>query len=87
MHDFLIPELGRVSPYGVYDLTQNEAWVSVGIDHDTPAFAVESIRRWWWSMGQPVVPQRDSVADHGRCGRQQWLSTPTVEARVAETGG
>ena len=54
VHDFLIPELGRVSPYGVYDLTQNEAWVSVGIDHDTAAFAVESIRRWWWSMGQPV---------------------------------
>ena len=45
VHDFLIPELGRVSPYGVYDLTQNEAWVSVGIDHDTAAFAVESIRR------------------------------------------
>ena len=56
VHDFLIPELGRVSPYGVYDLTQNEAWVSVGIDHDTAAFAVESIRRWWWSMGQPVYP-------------------------------
>jgi transposase len=56
VHDFLIPELGRVSPYGVYDLAQNEAWVSVGIDHDTAAFAVESIRRWWWSMGQPVYP-------------------------------
>ena len=47
-----------LSPYGVYDLTQNEAWVSVGIDHDTAAFAVESIRRWWWSMGQPVYPTR-----------------------------
>ena len=56
VHDFLIPELGRVSPYGVYDLAQNEAWVSVGIDHDTAAFAVESIRRWWWSMGHPVYP-------------------------------
>jgi hypothetical protein len=56
VHDFLIRELGRVSPYGVYDLAQNEAWVSVGIDHDTAAFAVESIRRWWWSMGQPVYP-------------------------------
>jgi len=57
VHDFLIPELGRVSPYGVYDLAQNEAWVSVGTDHDTAAFAVESIRRWWWSMGQPVYPE------------------------------
>jgi hypothetical protein len=56
VHDFLIRELGRVSPYGVYDLAQNEAWVSVGIDHDTAAFAVESIRRWWWSMGQAVYP-------------------------------
>src|SRR5712692_8829919 len=56
VHDFLIPELGRVSPYGVYDLANNEAWVSVGIDHDTAAFAVESIRRWWWSMGHPLYP-------------------------------
>ena len=56
VHDFLIPELGRVSPYGVYDLAQNEAWVSVGVDHDTSAFAVESIRRWWRSMGQPRYP-------------------------------
>jgi transposase len=56
-HDFIIRELGRVSPYGVYDLAQNEAWVSVGVDHDTAAFAVESIRRWWWSMGYPVYPQ------------------------------
>ena len=54
VHDFLIPELGRVSPYGVYDMAQNEAWVSVGVDHDTAAFAVESIRRWWQSMGQPL---------------------------------
>ena len=56
MHDFIIPELGRVSPYGVYDLAANEAWVSVGVDHDTAAFAVESIRRWWRSMGQPLYP-------------------------------
>jgi len=53
-HDFIIRELGRVSPYGVYDLGQNEAWVSVGVDHDTASFAVESIRRWWWSMGYAV---------------------------------
>ena len=57
VHDFLIPGLGRVSPYGVYDLGQNEAWVSVGTDHDTAAFAVESIRRWWLSMGKPLYPE------------------------------
>lgn len=56
-HDFIIRELGRVSPYGVYDLSQNDAWVSVGVDHDTAAFAVESIRRWWWTMGYAVYPK------------------------------
>ena len=57
VHDFLIPELGRATPYGVYDLARNTGWVSVGVDHDTAAFAVESIRRWWQSMGQPVYPK------------------------------
>jgi hypothetical protein len=52
VHDFVIPELGRVSPYGVYDLQHNTGWVNVGTDHDTSAFAVASIRRWWLSMGQ-----------------------------------
>ena len=56
VHDFVIPELGRASPYGVYDLAQNTGWVSVGIDHDTAAFAVESIRRWWYRLGQTVYP-------------------------------
>jgi len=56
VHDFLIPELGRVSPYGVYDLAHNAGWVSVGTDHDTAAFAVESIRRWWRGMGEALYP-------------------------------
>jgi Rhodopirellula transposase DDE domain len=56
MHDFVIDELGRASPYGVYDVAANEAWVSVGTDHDTAAFAVESIRRWWATMGQELYP-------------------------------
>ena len=47
VHDFLIKELGRAVPYGVYDLANNAGWVSVGIDHDTAAFAVQTIRRWW----------------------------------------
>jgi transposase len=57
VHDFVIPELGRANPYGIYDLAHNTGWVSVGVDHDTAAFAVESIRRWWQSMGQPVYPR------------------------------
>jgi hypothetical protein len=61
MHDFVIDELGRVSPYGVYDVASNEAWVSVGTDHDTGAFAVESIRRWWTTMGQPLYPDATRI--------------------------
>jgi DNA-binding phage protein len=56
VHDFMIPELGKVAPYGIYDLTHNLGWVNVGIDHDTATFAVESIRRWWYSMGRPLYP-------------------------------
>jgi Rhodopirellula transposase DDE domain len=53
VHDFEIrqPDKGKVAPYGVYDMGRNEGWVSVGVDHDTAAFAVESIRRWWRQMG------------------------------------
>jgi len=56
VHDFLIksPAGGKAIPYGVYDLHRNEGWVSVGIDHDTATFAVQSIRRWWQRMGRPV---------------------------------
>ena len=57
VHDFVIPQLGRVAPYGVYDVTPNAGWVSVGVDHDTAAFAAQSIRRWWESMGREAYPQ------------------------------
>jgi len=57
VHDFVIRELGRATPYGIYDLAQNAGWVSVGVDHDTSAFAVQSIRRWWYSMGRSTYPQ------------------------------
>jgi len=56
VHDFPQPELGRVSPYGVYDLAANAGWVSVGIDHDTAAFAVATIRRWWERTGRARYP-------------------------------
>jgi len=54
VHDFRIPELGKAIPYGVYDLTRNAGWVSVGIDHDTARFAVRTIGRWWQKMGRPL---------------------------------
>ena len=56
VHDFIDKDLGKAIPYGVYDLASNAAWVSVGIDHDTPEFAVESIARWWRSMGKKAYP-------------------------------
>ena len=57
VHDFEDKQLGKVAPYGIYDLTHNEAWVNVGTDHDTSAFAVESIRRWWHLMGKERYPE------------------------------
>ncbi|HET9582764.1 MAG TPA: ISAzo13 family transposase [Bradyrhizobium sp.] len=56
VHDFLIKELGRAVPYGIYDLASNTGWVSVGINHDTAAFAVQTIRRWWQKVGRLRYP-------------------------------
>jgi len=56
VYDFPIKELGRVTPYGVYDLAANAGWVSVGLDHDTAAFAVATLRRWWEERGQQCYP-------------------------------
>lgn len=61
VHDFLIPANGKAVPYGVYDLTRNEGWVSVGIDHDTASFAVHTIRRWWRVMGRQVYPDTTAL--------------------------
>jgi transposase len=68
VHDFLIKSKGKAIPYGVYDLTRDEGWVNVGIDHDTAAFAVNSIRRWWTTMGRRAYPKGRSLlitADSG----------------------
>jgi hypothetical protein len=68
VHDFKIPELGRASPYGVYDIAGNTGWVSVGIDHDTASFAVNAIRRWWQTMGQARYPDARSLLINADCG-------------------
>jgi transposase len=57
VHDFPDDDLGKAIPYGVFDMTGNEAWVSVGKDHDTSAFAVASIRQWWKTMGRGAYPE------------------------------
>ena len=59
--DFLDKRLGKVTPAGVYDLTYNEGWVSVGIDHNTSPFVTETIRRWWCEMGKPLYPDADNL--------------------------
>jgi len=68
VHDFIDPELGKVAPYGVYDLTTNTGWVNVGIDHDTAEFAVESIRRWWREMGEAAYPSARRLLITADCG-------------------
>ena len=68
VHDFIDPELGKVNPYGVYDITANEGWVSVGIDHDTAEFAVQTIRRWWLEMGRPLYPKAKRLLITADCG-------------------
>ena len=68
VHDLVILEQGRAAPYGVYDIGANTGWVSVGVDHDTASFAVETIRRWWYGMGKAVYPQAGQIlitADSG----------------------
>ena len=67
-HDFVIPELGRAAPYGVYDIADNSAWVRVGTDADTASFAVESIRRWWEKMGRPRYPTATKLTITADCG-------------------
>ena len=68
VHDFAIPELGKVAPYGVYDIAANAGWINLGINHDTAAFAVESIRRWWKELGQARYHQAKRLLITADCG-------------------
>jgi transposase len=90
VYDFVIPGLGRVTPYGVYDLARNAGWVNVGTDHDTAAFAVESIRRWWRSMGRAHYPWAKSLlitADGGGSnGSRVRLWKLELQRLASETG-
>ena len=68
VHDFPDPKMKKAIPYGVYDLTRNEGWVSVGIDHDTARFATASIKRWWRKMGRKRYPQAKELLITADCG-------------------
>ena len=67
-HDFMNKKLGKVSPYGVYDIGQNKGWVSVGISRDTAAFAVNSIRGWWYEMGKEIYQDSKKILITADCG-------------------
>ena len=68
VHDFPDPKMKKAIPYGVYDLTRNEGWVSVGIDHDTARFAAASIKRWWRKMGKKRYPRAKKLLITADCG-------------------
>ena len=68
VHDFQIPELGKVVPYGIFDIDRNRGWVNLGIDGDTAEFAVESIRKWWKKIGRKAYPHAASITITADCG-------------------
>jgi hypothetical protein len=90
VHDFIVPKKGKATPYGVYDVTKNDGWVSVGVDHETSAFAVHSIRRWWRTMGRRAYPQAQSLlitADSGGSnGARRRLWKWELQRWATETG-
>ena len=89
-HDFMDKDLGKAIPYGVYDVAANAGWVNVGTDHDTAAFAVESIRRWWQAMGRAAYPAAGRLlitADAGGSNSYRTRAWKTELAAFAlETG-
>jgi DDE family transposase len=90
VHDFVDRDLGKAIPYGVYDLAANRGWVSVGTDHDTPAFAVQTVRRWWEEMGHPVYPQATELlitADGGGSNGSRARLWKTELQRLADDTG
>jgi hypothetical protein len=68
VYDFIDPELGKVAPDGVDEVAANQGWVSVGTDHETAEFAVQSIRRWWKEMGHPRYPKARRLLSTADCG-------------------
>lgn len=90
VHDFEIPALGKVAPYGVYDIAANAGLVNLGTDHDTAAFAVESIRRWWLTLGKSRYPDTTSLLITADCGGSNGfrvrLWKRELQAFVNETG-
>ena len=90
VHDFPDPELGRAIPYGLYDVGRNTGWVSVGTDHDTASFAVETLRRWWQGEGRSAYAEAHRLlicADGGGSNGYQLRLWKTELARLASENG
>lgn len=90
VYDFVDKQVGKAIPYGIYDVGRNTGWVNVGQDHDTAQFAIESLRRWWQSVGLPAYPQADRLlicADGGGSnGARVRLWKVALQALADETG-
>jgi hypothetical protein len=90
VHDFIDPELGKANPYGVYDVANNIGWVSVGTDHDTAAFAVNTIATWWQQVGNRLHPNASRVlicADGGGSNGYRTRLWKTEIAALAQSTG
>jgi hypothetical protein len=90
VHDFIDPVLGKANPYGVYDAANNTGWVSVGTDHDTAAFAVNTIATWWQQVGKPLHPNASRLlicADGGGSNGYRTRLWKTELAGLAESTG
>lgn len=90
MHDLLDRDLGKAIPYGIYDVSANTGWVSVGTDHDTSAFAVATLRSWWQKTGRPRYPDATRLlicADSGDSNGSRIRAWKIELAKLAsETG-
>lgn len=89
-HDFLAPDVPKAAPYGVYDVTKNEGWVSVGISHDTAEFAVATIKKWWNKMGKKRYPEATKIYINSDCGGSNSKSSRLWKAelqKLADTIG
>jgi hypothetical protein len=87
VHDFPDPKVGKAIPYGVYDLGANSGWVSVGTDHDTAAFAVATLGRWWQTMGSTLYPTATRLLVTADAGAGQAATGPGVEDRAGKVRG
>ncbi|WP_030742550.1 ISAzo13 family transposase [Streptomyces sp. NRRL F-5135] len=87
VHDFADPQLGKAVPYGIYDLAADTGWVNVGTDHDTAAFAVESIRRWWHDQGRSTYPGSTRLLITADAGGSNGYRTRAWKLELAQLAG